>query len=112
MVGSWCSLRRRLVSGHRFSGAVSDQIRAALAAGFRRTRTAAKAARLPCGTACLKACPDTNLVLRTLSSEPCLRRTLEFFRRTVEPHGFDRSGMLPYNKEFGPTPNISLHTRR
>lgn len=27
-------------------------------------------------------------------------------------HMFDRLGMLPYNKEFGPTPNISLHLQR
>ena len=30
----------------------------------------------------------------------------------LDPQKFDRVGMLPYNKEFGPTPNISLHLQR
>jgi hypothetical protein len=50
--------------------------------------------------------PTTRVELRSTDS-----------RWRLSPHNltfskFDRVGMLPYNKEFGPTPNISLHLQR
>jgi hypothetical protein len=67
--------KKRFVSGHRFSDADKVVDRAALAAGA----LAAGASRVPAakagfksraGSACLKACPDTNLFPCTVTNPP------------------------------------------